>query len=141
MNLIRRKSMTQLTPIKLDDDTIIYIESTEDIDIPPISSETSTDEEEEEGLDDKGNISPEKLRKQLVQHAQIIESTIRAYTIIGLNAFKKRAIPNVDKVTLEFGIELGGEAGIPYVTKGTAKSNLKVTVECSLPKQEESNTQ
>ncbi|BAY87929.1 hypothetical protein NIES267_74530 (plasmid) [Calothrix parasitica NIES-267] len=133
--------MTQLTPIKLDDDTIIYIESTEDIDIPPISSETSTDEEEEEGLDDKGNISPEKLRKQLVQHAQIIESTIRAYTIIGLNAFKKRAIPNVDKVTLEFGIELGGEAGIPYVTKGTAKSNLKVTVECSLPKQEESNTQ
>ena len=84
-------------------------------------------------------ISPEKLRKQLIQHAQIIESTIRAYTIFGLNAFKKRAIPNVDKVTLEFGIELGGEAGIPYVTKGTAKSNLKVTVECSLPKQPDNN--
>ncbi|NJN13961.1 MAG: hypothetical protein HC836_47585 [Richelia sp. RM2_1_2] len=133
--------MTQVTPIKLDDDTIIYIESTENVDIPPINSKISTDEEEEEGLDDKGGISPEKLRKQLVQHAQIIESTIRAYTIIGLNAFKKRTIPNVDKVTLEFGIELGGEAGIPYVTKGTAKSNLKVTVECSLPKQPENNTQ
>lgn len=131
--------MTQVTPIKLDDDTIIYIESTEDVDIPPINNEIPTDEEE--GLDDKGGISPEKLRKQLVQHAQIIENTIRAYTIISLNAFKKRAIPNVDKVTLEFGIELGGEAGVPYVTKGTAKSNLKVTVECSLPKQEESNTQ
>ncbi|MCX7595121.1 MAG: hypothetical protein N2235_15450 [Fischerella sp.] len=43
-------------------------------------------------------------------------------------------MPNVDKVTLEeFGIELGGEAGIPYVTKGTAKSNLKITAECSFP--------
>lgn len=130
--------MTQLTPIKLDDDTIIYIESTEDVDIPPTNNEIPGDEEEE-GLDDKGSISPEKLKKQLIQHAQIIESTIRAYTLIGLNAFKKRAIPNVDKVTLEFGIELGGEAGIPYVTKGTAKSNLKVTVECSLPKQPDNN--
>ena len=132
--------MTQLTPIKLDDDTIIYIESTENVDIPPTSSEESFDENEEDGLDDKG-ISPEKLRKQLIQHAQTIESTIRAYTIISLNAFKKRAIPDVNKVTLEFGLELGGEAGVPYVTKGTAKSNLKVTVECLLPKQPENNTQ
>ncbi len=85
---------------------------------------------EEEGLDDKG-ISSEKLKKQLIQHAQVIENTICAYTIISLNAFKKRAIPSVDKVILEFGLELGGEAGIPYITKGTAKSNLKIIVECS----------
>lgn len=126
--------MTQLTPIKLDDDTIIFIESTEDVDILPINNEGSAEEEEEEGLDDKG-ISSEKLKKQLIQHAQIIENTIRAYTIISLNAFKKRAIPSVDKVILEFGLELGGEAGIPYITKGTAKSNLKITVECSPSKQ------
>jgi hypothetical protein len=36
---------------------------------------------------------------------------------------------------LEFGVELGGEAGVPYVTKGTAKSNMKITVECSFPKE------
>jgi len=54
-----------------------------------------------------------------------------------LSAFKKVAIANVDKVTLEFGIELGGEAGVPYVTKGTAKSNLKITVECSFPEKTE----
>jgi len=35
-----------------------------------------------------------------------------------------------------FGIEIGGEAGIPYITKGTATSNLKVTVECSFPKED-----
>ncbi|GGA17673.1 CU044_2847 family protein [Okeania sp. KiyG1] len=130
--------MTQLTPIQLEDGTTIYVEATEDLDIPEVNSPENLAEEEneEEALTDKG-ISPEKLKQQLIQHAQIIESTIRAYTIIGLNAFKKKRIPNVEKVTLEFGIELGGEAGIPYVTKGTAKSNLKVTVECSLPKQVE----
>jgi hypothetical protein len=37
-------------------------------------------------------------------------------------------------IHIEFGIEVGGEAGVPYVTKGTAKSNLKITVECSFPK-------
>jgi len=41
---------------------------------------------------------------------------------------------NVDKVTLEFGIKVAGEMGVPYVTKGTAESNLKITVECSFPK-------
>jgi Trypsin-co-occurring domain 1 len=129
--------MTQLTPIQLDDGTIIYIEATENIDIPMVRQVVpSEEEEEEEALTGKG-MSPEKLRQQLMQHYQSIESTIRAYTIIGLNTFKKNPIPNVDKVTLEFGIELSGEAGIPYVTKGTAKSNLKVTVECSLPKQSE----
>jgi hypothetical protein len=60
-----------------------------------------------------------------------IQSTIYTYTALTLNAFKKVAIANVDKVTLEFGIEVGGEAGVPYVTKGTAKSNLKIKVECS----------
>ncbi|NEQ63537.1 MAG: hypothetical protein F6K53_42000 [Moorea sp. SIO4A1] len=129
--------MTQLTPIKLEDDTIIYVEATEDLDIPTVNSPNNQEEEEEEeeALTDKGMSSPERLRQQIIQHAQIIEGTIRAYTIIGLNAFKKKPIPNVNKVTLEFGIELGGEAGIPYVTKGTAKSNLKITVECSLSKQ------
>ena len=133
--------MTQLTPIQLEDGTTIYIEATEGLDIPTVNSPENVAEEEneEEGLTGKG-MSPEKLRQQLIQHAQIIESTIRAYTIIGLNAFKRKRIPNVEKVTLEFGIELGGEAGIPYVTKGTAKSNLKVTVQCSLPEQVEETT-
>ncbi len=48
---------------------------------------------------------------------------------------RKVAIANIDEVTLEFGIELGGEAGVPYVTKGTAKSHLKITVKCSFPEE------
>jgi Trypsin-co-occurring domain 1 len=123
--------MTKLTPIQLDDNTIIYIEASEDVNIPPIATE-----EEEEALDEKG-MSSEAVRKQMAQNFQAVQGTIRAYTVYTLNAFKQMPLTNanVNKVTLEFGIEIGGEAGVPYVTKGTAKSNLKITVECSFPQE------
>ncbi|MBE9109002.1 hypothetical protein IQ273_06170, partial [Nodosilinea sp. LEGE 07298] len=65
------------------------------------------------------------------QSFKAIEGTIRTYTSYTMNAFKDMATANVEKVTLEFGLKVGGEAGVPYVTKGTAESNLKITVECS----------
>jgi hypothetical protein len=34
-------------------------------------------------------------------------------------------------VEIEFGVELGGEMGIPLVTKGEAKANFKVTLKWS----------
>jgi hypothetical protein len=37
----------------------------------------------------------------------------------------------VEKVTLEFGITLGGEMGIPYITSGKAEGSVTVTVEFS----------
>ncbi len=123
--------MPQLIPIKLDDNTVIYIETTEDVEAPSINTEEEEEEEEEVAVG-KG-MSTDALRKQMLQNFQVVEHTIRAYTTYSLNAFKKLAIANVNKVTLEFGIEIGGEGGIPYVTKGTAKSNLKITVECSFP--------
>jgi hypothetical protein len=123
--------VNKVTPIQLEDGTVIYIEATEDVDTPLVIAEDSSEDGEQAPI--KKGIS----QKQMVQSFQAIDKTIRAYTIYTLNAFKKVPIANVDKVTLEFGIELGGEAGIPYVTKGTAKSNLKITVECSFPKETE----
>ncbi|EDX70632.1 hypothetical protein MC7420_6557 [Coleofasciculus chthonoplastes PCC 7420] len=127
--------MPQLIPIQLDDQTIIYIEATEDVDIPDITTEPEDEDEEEDGEEPTvpKTLEVAKAQKQMVQNFRAIQGTIRAYTIYTLSAFKKMAIANVNKVTLEFGIELGGEAGVPYVTKGTAKSNLKITVECSFP--------
>ncbi|MEH2322502.1 MAG: CU044_2847 family protein [Nostoc sp.] len=131
--------MTQLTPIHLEDGTIIYIEATDNVDAPPVSIEVSP-EGEEKALIDKG-WNADVAQKQIVQNFQAIEGTIRAYTVYSLNAFKKIPVANINKVTLEFGIKVGGEAGIPYVTKGTAESNLKITVECSFPEQVEKKTQ
>jgi Trypsin-co-occurring domain 1 len=123
--------MTQLTPIRLDDDTVIYIETTEDAVVPIVRSRSEADEEEVPIT--RGFPSVVEAQQQAIQSFQAIEGTIRAYTTHTLNAFRNLAVANVDKVTLRFGIELGGEAGVPYVTRGTAKSNLNIEVECSFP--------
>ena len=128
--------MTQLKPIQLDDETIIYIEVTEEVDVLEASDGEAADSQETKPVK-RGRLNPAEIQKQVFENFAPISSTIRAYTIYTLNAFKKVAIANVDKVTLEFGIEVGGEAGVPYVTKGTAKSNLKITVECSFPNKNE----
>ncbi|MBD2319729.1 hypothetical protein H6G05_23185 [Pseudanabaena sp. FACHB-1050] len=66
-----------------------------------------------------------------------IEQTILSYTNVALNALKNVSSANVNKVTLEFGIKVGGKMEVPFVTEGTAESNLKVTVECSFPAKKE----
>lgn len=118
--------MTQLAPLTLNDGTVIYIETTEDVNAP-VTSPTVIPEEET-------TRTPKGMSDQAVKNFQVMQNTIRAYTSHTLDAFKQLAGANVNKVTLEFGIKIAGEAGIPYVTKGTAESNLKITVECSFPK-------
>jgi hypothetical protein len=115
--------MTQLAPIELEDGTVIYIEATEDIE------DLLVNKEEEQRPIKRG------VSDQVVQSFNMLQGTISAYTTYTLNAFKQVAIANVDKVTLEFGIKVGTEAAVPYITKGTAESNLKITVECSFPQE------
>lgn len=127
--------MTKLIPIQFDENTVIYIEATEDVEVPAVPTETGGAR-----TGSKGAVS-DSVKKQTMESFSAIQSTIYTYTALTLSAFKKVALANVDKVTLEFGIEVGGEAGVPYVTKGTAKSNLKITVQCSFPdKNEPPNT-
>ena len=133
--------MKKLTSIELQDGTVIYMEVQEDIELV---SEEETEEEgtreltrsdlgkEEKGRRGRGR-SPQE---QIVQSFKAIEGTIRAYTNHTLNAFRQVGSGNIDKVTLEFGIKVGGKAGIPYVTEGSADSHLKIVVECSFPKEE-----
>lgn len=120
--------MSKLQKIQLDDNTIIYIEVDEDVqtDLPASPSY------EQQPMAKGGNTRGGGMSTALNQF-QAMQDTIRGYTTQSLNAFRNLAGANVDKVTLEFGIKAGGEAGIPYVTKGTAESNIKITVECSFP--------
>lgn len=150
--------MSQLVPIQLEDGTEIYIESTEDVDVAPSvdsangSSNGQTNGELEEvrrgqkgwggggsrgmvGFPSGASNGNGSSAAIAAQSFKAIEGTIRTYTTHTLSAFKNMAHGNVDKVTLQFGIRVGGEAGVPYVTKGTAESNLSITVECSFDKE------
>lgn len=127
--------MSKLIPIQIDEQTTIYIEAAEGVDLatPPVPTQEESRERTRAdlGKGEKGII--EDTMRAANQGFQAIETTLRSYTSHTLYALKQVATANIDKVTLEFGIEVGGEAGVPYVTKGTAASNLKITVECSFP--------
>lgn len=147
--------MAKLVPIQLEDGTEIYIEATDDVAVPPTAEiEDESEEEEDEvrrgqkgwgggggrgmvGFPTGGGASNGGSAAAIAaQSFKAIEGTIRTYTTHTLSAFKDMSQGNVDKVTLQFGIRVGGEAGVPYVTKGTAESNLSITVECSFDKDE-----
>lgn len=111
--------MTQLIPIELEDGTIIHIQA-EEPDKPQYG-------ETKRGLVDK------EPQKQVTQNFQQVQTLIRVYTTHTLNAFKNLAIAEVSEVTLEFGINVEGSTGIPYIANGKVGSSLKITVKCKLP--------
>ncbi len=113
--------MTHLAPIQLDDQTVIYIEAEDDVNAPSLPPEGETIR------------TPKGSAEVALKHFQALQGTIRTYTAYTLNAFKEMATANVDQVTLEFGVKVAGEGGVPYITKGSAECNLKVTVVCSFP--------
>jgi hypothetical protein len=78
-----------------------------------------------------------KFTKDPTERARIFKEmvtcTVRGYSELLLDSLRqgmKNFLP--DKVTIEFGLQMGGEAGVPFVTKGTAQANVKVSVEWDL---------
>jgi len=120
--------MTTVIPVQLEDGLVVYVEAQEGTAIAPRSEET--EEQRRGGAKGITQLST-ALRQNSPQSMQMIQSTIRAYTLYSLNAFKNLEAVNVDEVTLEFGINLSADAGIPYIASGKAQSNLKITVKCS----------
>jgi CRISPR/Cas system CMR subunit Cmr6 (Cas7 group RAMP superfamily) len=124
--------MSKLQPIQLDDNTIIYIEATEEPDTSNVVV-AEPESEVEQTRTAKGWLSPTDCQTVVRKSAQSLENTIRYYTTYTLNAFKQVAIAEVKKVTLEFGVNMSGVTGVPYIASGTAGCNVKVTVECVFP--------
>jgi hypothetical protein len=62
-------------------------------------------------------------------------NTVQSCTEVVLDAVKagtEKVKPS--KIQLEFGVQLGGEKGIPFVAKGTAQANIKINIEWDLSK-------
>lgn len=117
--------MSKLQAIQIDEDTIIYVEATEAV-AAPVAAEP--EEVGRTGQKGWGNAQPQA---QMAKSFQAMESTIKTYTKYTLNAFKDAALADVEKVTLEFGMNVSGGAGVPYIAAGTVGCNIKVTVECN----------
>ncbi|MEH2315418.1 MAG: CU044_2847 family protein [Nostoc sp.] len=87
-------------------------------------------EEDEDGIEYKD------VRTDAIARMQQARQMIRSYTIYALSAFKDFNTAEIEEVKLTFGIKLGGKAGIPYITEGSAESNLQIEVKCKFPEKQ-----
>lgn len=117
--------MSNIQPVQLEDaDGTTYtvlIESTNPAELPEVEENEESDRESY-GL-------TEDIQAQL----QNIHGTIRAYTWYVIGAFKNLSGAEVEEITLKFGMKIGGKAGLPIFTEGTAESNFEVSVKCKFP--------
>ncbi|MFN6460980.1 MAG: CU044_2847 family protein [Nostoc sp. DedVER02] len=92
---------------------------------------TSEIEEDDDGIEYKD------LRTDAIARMQQARQMIRSYTIYALSAFKDFNTAEIEEVKLTFGIKLGGKAGIPYITEGSAESNLQIEVKCKFAEKQQ----
>lgn len=110
----------------------IYIEQ-EDGEIRTIEiSESDDDQSVNTGDSDRESYG---IKEDAIAHLQDIHETIRLYTRYAIGAFKNLGDAQVEEVTLKFGLKIGGEAGIPILTKASAESNFEIQVKCKFPTQ------
>lgn len=86
--------------------------------------------EQYDGIEYKG------VGTNAIAQMQKAHQMIRAYTKYALSAFQDFNTAEIDEVTLKFGIKMGGKAGIPYITEGSAEGNLEIEVKCKFSKQQ-----
>ncbi|MEH2285122.1 MAG: CU044_2847 family protein [Nostoc sp.] len=101
---------------------------------------TATEITEEIQEDDDG-IEYKDVRTDAIARMQQARQMIRSYTIYALSAFKDFNTAEIEEVKLKFGIKLGGKAGIPYITEGSAESNLEIEVKCKFPEKPKPDSQ
>lgn len=99
----------------------IFIESKTSPDMPPDPADY---EDERQSRD---------IRKDTSVKMREARQMIRGYALYALSAFKDFGAAEIEEVTLKFGLKLGGKAGIPYITEGSAESNLEIEVKCKFP--------
>ena len=119
--------MSNIQPVQLEDaDGTTYtvlIETADPAKLPPIAETDNESDRESYGITDD-------IRAQL----QNMHGTIRAYSWQVIGAFRR--LPQgveVEEMTLKFGMKIGGKAGLPIFTEGTAESNFEVSVKCKFP--------
>jgi hypothetical protein len=68
---------------------------------------------------------------QMRSSVERVQNMLRGFAN-GAVAALKDVDAEVEHVKLEFGVSLGGDAGVPYVVKHKSEAMLMVTIECNL---------
>ncbi|MFS0514046.1 CU044_2847 family protein [Nostoc sp. UIC 10607] len=117
--------MSNIERLVFEEDGEIYtilFESKETPSVPEIVTPEIDEDKESYGLREGAFVKIEEVHNQ-----------IRAYTKYAIGAFKNLGVAEVEEVTLKFGLKIGWQAGIPFVTEGSAESNFEIEVKCKFP--------
>lgn len=114
--------MSTVKAVELDNGQWIYMQVDENLTVIPATSTALDNGFERKGLGD----TPKVITK--------LGDMIRAMTDVAANAVKDSALGNMEKITLEFSVTLGGELAIPLVTSGKAEGAVNISVEFTKPK-------
>lgn len=126
--------MTNLQPITLDDGTTIYIQTQENITVPPIPDD-KLDFLTETPTEDADRDLPEAFKRLTGKdQTQALKKTIQGYTKQVIQSFRELALAEVTEVNLEFGVNIGAESGIPYIANGKAECSMNISVKCEFNK-------
>jgi hypothetical protein len=98
----------------------IYVESKSQPSIPEPARQGG-------GLQSYGGTADAVLK---MEEAQQI---IRLYAKCVLTSFKNFSIAEIEEVNIKFGLKLGAKGGIPFITEGSAESNLEISLKCKFP--------
>lgn len=160
--------MSNLRPVHIDPDTVIWIEANDAAtpipDAAPVQTPVgvgSSHPELDSSPPEQGRVSKGWLPSQsdamsrmakmmpptmeqaatsgsdAATETSTLDNTIKSYTKYALGAFRNDKDMNaVKKVTLEFGVNVSGVGGVPYIASGTVGCNIKITVECDFSKEE-----
>jgi hypothetical protein len=77
---------------------------------------------------DPGQIPRKAARSDIETAAKSLKEALAPVTATACLLLDSLKAASPGKVTLEFGVELSGAAGIPLITSGEAKANIKVTM-------------
>lgn len=107
--------MARLVELDLGDGQIVLVEAKEGVSVP------------------RSTVPYKRTAWEMDTKARFdaVRETLRSFTSRTVQALRD-ADADLETVTFEFGISLGGESGVPYITRGKAESALFVTVQCNL---------
>lgn len=111
--------MTSLKKIELEDGQWVYVQVDETVTLPEDASEVYDDS----GFERKG------MREQANQAVDTVSGVIQAMSESASKVLEASTFGQVEKMTLEFGVKLGGEAGVPFITSGKAEGSVNVKIE------------
>lgn len=110
-----------------DEEYEIYIQSqdAEPIDLDAVDEDTCKGGRLSRGEESVASTA----RDRMVRATRMM----RGYAKFALNSFRNFASAEVSEVAIEFGLKFAGKAGVPFVTEGSAESNMKVQVKFKYP--------